>query len=148
MTPDQIFQIANLTALAGWAALLASPLIPKLADRIAGMAIPSLLAVLYCGLILAYFGQSDGGFDTLANVMRLFGKPEAVLAGWIHYLAFDLFIGAWEVRTARSEGVPFLLVVPCLVLTFLFGPAGLLTFFAIRAVRSLMAAGGPSSLSS
>ncbi|NJM34434.1 MAG: DUF4281 domain-containing protein [Rhodomicrobium sp.] len=137
MTPETIFQIANLTALAGWIALLASPLIPTLADRIAGLAVPLLLAVAYVGLVLAFFGQADGGFDTLANVMRLFTTPEAVLAGWLHYLAFDLFIGAWEVRKARAESIAFLLVVPCLALTFMFGPAGLLAFMVIRAARAM-----------
>ena len=62
--------------------------------------------------------------------MALFTMPEIALAGWIHYLAFDLFVGAWEVRTARREGIAFLLVLPCLALTFLFGPAGFLAFSA------------------
>jgi hypothetical protein len=56
-----------------------------------------------------------------------------LLAGWLHYLAFDLFVGAWEVRTARAAAIPFLLVVPCLGLTFLFGPAGLLAFLVLAA---------------
>ena len=63
-------------------------------------------------------------------------KAESALAGWTHYLAFDLFIGAWEVRTARAERIPFLAVVPCLALTFLFGPAGYLAFSALRAARA------------
>jgi hypothetical protein len=144
MTPETIFQIANLTALAGWVALLASPFAPALADRVAGIAIPLLLAVAYAGLVLAFFGQAEGGFDTLANVMRLFTIPEAVLAGWLHYLAFDLFIGAWQVRTARAEGIAFALVVPCLALTFMFGPAGLLAFMVIRAARAMSAPARPA----
>lgn len=137
MTPETIFQIANITALAGWIALLASPFFPVLADRIAALAVPLLLSSAYAGLVIAYFGQSDGGFDTLENVTRLFTKPEAVLAGWLHYLAFDLFVGAWEARTARAESIPFLLVIPRLVLTFLLGPAGFLAFNILRAVRSM-----------
>ena len=132
MNPDTIFQIASTTALAGWIVLLISPFIPKLADRISGLIIPALLSIAYTGLILAFFGGAEGGFDTLDNVMKLFTVREAVLAGWIHYLAFDLFIGAWQVRTGRADGMPFLLVLPCLPLTFIFGPAGLLLFFVLR----------------
>lgn len=132
MNPDQIFQIANMTALIGWVVLLISPFIPKLADRISGLIIPALLAIAYSGLILVFFGGAEGGFDTLDNVMKLFTVREAALAGWIHYLAFDLFIGAWEVRTGRADGMPFLLVLPCLPLTFMFGPAGLLLFIVLR----------------
>lgn len=132
MNSDMIFQIANTTALAGWIVLLISPFISNLADRISGLIIPALLSIAYTGLILAFFGSADGGFDTLDNVVKLFTVREMVLAGWIHYLAFDLFIGAWEVRTGRKDGMPFLLVLPCLPLTFLFGPAGLLLFFVLR----------------
>ena len=61
----------------------------------------------------------------------LFENPWLLLAGWAHYLAFDLFIGGWEVRDAQRRGIPHLLVVPALVLTFLFGPAGLLLYLLI-----------------
>jgi hypothetical protein len=135
MSPDSIFPIANMTAVAGWVALLASPFIPRLSDAIASSAIPLLLSVAYAGLILAFWNGAEGGFDTLANVELLFQTREMLLAGWLHYLAFDLFVGAWIARTARAEGVSFVLVAPCLVLTFLFGPVGFLIFSAIRAVR-------------
>ena len=66
----------------------------------------------------------------------LFSNPWALLAGWIHYLAFDLLIGTWETRDAREHGVPHLLLVPCLVLTFLFGPAGWLLYRGVRLTKS------------
>jgi hypothetical protein len=136
MNPEDIFRIGNMTAMAGWLVLLASPFAPKLADRVSGLVIPALLSVAYAGLVLAYWSGALGGFDSLPNVMLLFTKPEIALAGWIHYLAFDLLIGGWEVRTARAERILFLLVVPCLALTFLFGPAGYLAFSALRAARA------------
>lgn len=135
MNPDALFPIANMTAVAGWVALLASPFIPRLSDTIASTVIPLLLSVAYAGLILAFWAGAQGGFDTLANVELLFQTREMLLAGWLHYLAFDLFVGAWIARTSRAEGVSFILVAPCLVLTFLFGPVGFLIFSAIRAVR-------------
>lgn len=138
MTPDSLFQIANPIALSGWLLLLASPWLPRFADRVSGMAIPLILSVGYTALILAFWSSAEGGFDSLANVERLFENRWALLAGWVHYLAFDLFIGAWEVRKAREAAVPFLLVVPCLILTFLFGPIGLLAFLTLRAVRYRM----------
>jgi hypothetical protein len=132
MNPDMIFQIASATAMAGWLVLLVSPFIPKLADRISGLIIPTLLSIAYTALILAFLDRAQGGYDSLDNVMTMFTVREAVLIGWIHYLAFDLFIGAWEVRTGRAEGMPFLLVLPCLPLTFMFGPVGLLLFIVLR----------------
>ena len=57
------------------------------------------------------------------------------LAGWVHYLAFDLLVGAWEARTARREALPHPVLLPCLALTFLFGPLGLLLFLSVRIAR-------------
>lgn len=130
-----MFQIGNSLALGGWLVLAVSPLMPRWADRIAGLVIPLLFAVAYAGLVLAFWSRGQGGFDSLENVMRLFTTPEIALAGWFHYLAFDLFIGAWQARTARAEGIAFPLVLPCLALTFLFGPAGFLAFTVLRAWR-------------
>jgi hypothetical protein len=135
MDINAAFQAVNVLALIGWIALLASPWIPAWSDRIAALIISPALAIAYTGLVMAFWSSAEGGFDTLDNVIALFKTREVVLAGWIHYLAFDLFVGAWEVRTARREEIPFWLVVPCLVLTFLFGPAGFLLFSVIRAVR-------------
>jgi hypothetical protein len=133
MSPDTVFNLANPLALAGWLVLLGSPIFPRVADRIAGLLIPALFSVAYSGLVLAFWSSAKGGFDSLDNVAALFQTRELLLAGWLHYLAFDLFVGAWIVRTARKTAVPFWLVMPCLALTFLFGPAGLLAFLVIRA---------------
>jgi hypothetical protein len=93
------------------------------------------------------FGRTPGGFSSLAAVATLFGNPWALLAGWIHYLAFDLLIGTWEARDARERGVPHLLLVPCLILTFLFGPAGWLLYRGLRLTRSPQMVQSRSSMS-
>lgn len=132
MTPDQIFQLANPLALLGWLALAASPLAPRAAQIAAAAAIPLLLSLAYTGLVLAFWAQAPGGFSSLPEVQLLFTHPHIALAGWLHYLAFDLWLGAWATRTARAEGIAHLLLLPCLVLIFLFGPAGLLAFAILR----------------
>jgi hypothetical protein len=132
MTPDQLFQLASPIAILGWLALTGAPLAPRLAQAVAAVAIPLLLSLAYSGLVLAFWHQAPGGFSSLPEVMALFTHPQIALAGWLHYLAFDLFLGAWEVRTARAEGIPHWAVIPCLVPTFLFGPAGFLAFAILR----------------
>jgi hypothetical protein len=134
MSIDLIFSAANMLALVGWAGLILLPGRAWVTNGIAGLAIPALLSVAYAGLIAAFWANAEGGFSSLEEVHLLFQTPGLLLAGWLHYLAFDLFVGAWEVRTARAEGIPHLLIVPALVLTFLFGPAGFLLFLVIRAV--------------
>ena len=133
MTPERLFSILNLVAIAGWVPLVFLPRV-RWARAVVPIVIPTVLAVVYATIVLTTFGRSEGGFSSLADVRTLFNNPWALLAGWTHYLAFDLLIGGWEARDAHERGVPHLLVIPALVLTFLFGPAGLLVYLAIRAL--------------
>jgi hypothetical protein len=135
MTADSLFPWLNAAAMIAWLALVLVPR-RRWATTILPIAMPALLAVVYVVLIAVSLPGSDGGFSSLAGVRALFVDPRALLAGWTHYLAFDLFIGGWEARDAQDRGVPHLLVVPALVLTFLFGPAGLLLYLAIRRLKS------------
>jgi ABA DEFICIENT 4-like len=132
MSAEQVFAIANATALVGWILLAALPRWRWIADVLCARIVPALFAVLYVLLIAANLMRSEGGFSTLADVALLFSNPWLLLAGWVHYLAFDLFVGSWEVRDARERGVRHWLVVPCLALTFLFGPAGWLLYMGLR----------------
>jgi hypothetical protein len=118
----------------GWLLLVFAPRWKRTTQLITCSLIPLPLALVYLYLIVAHFGKTEGGFGSLAEVNMLFQNPNALLAGWIHYLAFDLFIGSWEVREAQRLNMPHLLTVPCLMLTFLFGPIGLLLFFVLRGV--------------
>jgi hypothetical protein len=61
--------------------------------------------------------------------------PGLLAAGWVHYLAFDLFVGAWIAERGAALGLPHWQLVPVLLLTFMFGPAGLLAFILLRALR-------------
>lgn len=132
MTPEQLFSIANALAAVSWLLLLLLPRRRWVIDIVTSRVVPALFAVLYIGLVVTMFGRAEGGFSTLAGVATLFTNPWMLLAGWMHYLAFDLLIGTWEVRDAQARGIPHLLVVPCLILTFLFGPAGWLLYLAVR----------------
>jgi hypothetical protein len=73
-----------------------------------------------------------GGFGSLEQVAQLFENRALLLAGWVHYLVFDLFTGSWETRDAAARGIPLWAVIPCLVLTFLLGPVGLMFYLAMR----------------
>jgi hypothetical protein len=119
--------------MSGWLALAVSPARARwapLARRWAGRAIPLLLGAVYAALIVRHWGP--GGFGSLAEVRALFDVPGLLLAGWVHYLAFDLFVGAWIAERGAALGVPHALLLPVWALTFLFGPAGLLAFALLR----------------
>lgn len=134
MTPSTLFPWLNTLALLAWIPLIVRPRHPRVL-RWAGQAVPLLLAIVYAILIALRIGRTEGDFNSLAGVTALFRDPWILLAGWVHYLAFDLLIGVWEARDATARNLPQLALVPCLLLTFLFGPAGWLLY---RVVRSLV----------
>ena len=100
-------------------------------------AIGVLLALGYLVGFLASLGSGNGlaGDYTLHGIAGFFADPRLALVGWIHYLAFDLWVGAWEVEAAERAGMPHLLVIPPLLLTFLLGPIGLLLFLLLRTMN-------------
>lgn len=138
MELERLFSLASAAALIGWVLLVLAPL--RRRPAVLGA---RLVAALLCGfyLVLLVTGLAgDGpppgaGFDTLAGVRLLLSSPPALLAGWVHYLAFDLFIGSWQVEDAPSARVPHWLLLPCLALTFVAGPVGLLLYLLVKAAR-------------
>jgi hypothetical protein len=103
---------------------------PWVTEVVTGRGVPMLFAALYVVIVATTFGGAEGTFSTLGGVATLFSNRWLLLAGWLHYLAFDLLIGTWEARDARERGVPHLLLVPCLFVTLMFGPAGWLLYMS------------------
>jgi hypothetical protein len=135
MEPARLFDLVQWIAFPGWLLLAVLPRW-KWTQTITVAVIPSILAVVYIALFLKYFGEVSEGFSafgSLAGVRSAFSIDGILLAGWIHYLAFDLFVGSWEIRDAQRVGVPHLVVVPCLALTLMLGPVGLLLYLVLRA---------------
>ena len=134
MSPEQIFSTCGALSMLGWAGLALAPRWSVTRDWLAPVVVPLLIGVVYVTLMLTYVDRAPagGGFDSLAGVAKLFSVQELLLAGWIHYLAFDLFVGAWEVKDAQEQGIHHLLVIPCLFLTLMAGPGGLLVYWLIR----------------
>ena len=134
MTAEAVFSLASSFAVVGWLVLAAGAITrkPGLVTLAAGRIWPLVLSGLYFLLILFFFAQAPGGFDSLTHVQTLFTAPWAALAGWVHYLAFDLFVGAWITAEVLRLPLPRLVLLALLPLTFLFGPIGLVAFFAAK----------------
>jgi len=135
MDPELLFSICNALVIPGWLLLALLPRAEWGTSLVAPVVIPGLLGVVYLILIVTNIGRGEGDFTSLAGVAGLFSSPWILTAGWIHYLAFDLFIGAWEVRDSQRLGIRHAFVLPCLVFTFLFGPIGLLTYLFLRSTQ-------------
>lgn len=132
MSPELVFRCANALALLGWILLVFFGWNRRVSGLVTAVALPLLFAALYTLLFALHAGESGGSFNSLSGVAALFANRWFLLTGWVHYLAFDLFVGSWEARDAASHRIPHWAVIPCLILTFLFGPVGLLLYFLLR----------------
>ena len=126
MSPDEMFGLASIAALPGWAILILAPRRWPLLNAVPALIIPLGLAALYAGLVLTHFSASGGGFGSIAQVRQLFMSDPALVAGWVHYLAFDLMVGTLLAARLDRIGVNRLLQAPILISTFMFGPVGVL----------------------
>jgi hypothetical protein len=132
MSPEQLFSLASGLALLGWMYLLLFTYRSATARIVLGTAV-TLLCILYASMIFGALKADDfSKFSTLEGVMSLSGSKEAALVGWIHYLAFDLVAGLFIANNASLHGISRWVILPCLLLTFMMGPVGLLLYLVIR----------------
>ena len=128
---ERLFSLAGVVVTPVWVLLIFAPRW-KWTQRMATFLVPILLGCLYGVLIRHVMSIPGGSFNSLAGVTRLFASPQILLAGWIHYLVGDLFTGAWQARDAARLQLSKWVVAPCLVLTFLFAPLGLMAYLLLR----------------
>lgn len=136
MNPAQVFSIVSAMAALQWLLLIVMPKWKVTRWLVNHGAVPLLLSVIYCIYVAGFFGIHGGGFGSVQEVRTLFGNDNLLLAGWVHYLAFDLLIGFSIVKSAPASAVPHWLVIPCLVLTFMFGPCGYLLYQIVNKIKS------------
>ena len=128
---QQLFSIAGNIALVGWLILILGPRRWPALNAVPHTVIPGILSLGYAGLVLVYFARAPGSFGSLDDRGRLFGSKPALLAGWVRYLAFDLFAGARIARGCDRRRIARLVQAPILAATFMFGPVGLLLYLLV-----------------
>ena len=136
MDPEKIFSLAGIIATVGWIVLIFLPFWKNRDEYVLGFIIV-LLAILYSWIIITNFDKDIlSNFSTLAGVSELFSNRTLLLAGWVHYLAFDLLAGIYIIRNAAKNGIQHWLIAPILLLTFLFGPFGFLLYTVITWIKT------------
>ncbi len=134
MALEMIFSLSSGLAMLGWLGLIFLPKSALARELLPSVIIPVLLGVTYTYLMFSFRGEAPagGGFGTLAEVKALFSIDALLLAGWVHYLAFDLFVGAWIVRDSQDRDINHFLILPCLFFTLMTGPFGLLIYLLLK----------------
>ena len=132
-----VYGISTTLALIGWALLLASLVVRPIrhvAWPTAQFVIPAVFGIFY--LWMVWEGRSaldlPASFTTHPGIDALFDNPSALTAGWIHIMGMDMFAGAWMAQDGLARRIPVPLIALLLVLTFTFGPSGLLLYILVR----------------
>lgn len=138
MTPDAVFQLANALVLPQWLLMIVAPRWSVTSWLMNSYLIPVGLAVVYVIYLFSGGPVDFGAFGSLSGIKNLFanGGDGVMLAGWVHYLAFDLVAGTVVVRDAQEKKIPHWFVVIPLFFCFMLGPVGLLLYWLIRLIRT------------
>ena len=132
MSDDVLLRILNVPVLLGWAAMVFAPRTRLTKWYLESDALPLVIGAVYLLKVAPHLPGLLSQFDTLPHIEAALRMPGMLFAGWIHYLAFDFLVGRVVLADARRRGIPHLLVVPCLLLTFMLGPSGYLAYAAVR----------------
>ena len=134
ITTESVFNGINLIVLLGWVPLFIFPYSKFTRNLVDGLYIPFFLCVFYLYFLSQTEGLFSADFSSIAGILDLFksSTEESAAAGWIHYLAFDYFVGCWIVNHSIKKGIPYIIFIIPLIFTLFAGPFGLLLFLILR----------------
>jgi len=136
MNSELLFMLVNAFVLPFWLLLLVAPFSKVTRVLVHSGLVPVILGLVYVAFIMITMvadSPEGAGMQSLAGLQAAFSDPRALIGAWVHYLVFDLFVGAWMIRDAKRYDIPHLAVVIPAILTFVLGPLGLLLYVGLRA---------------
>lgn len=132
---DLIYGLTGMLIIVCWGLLILHPDRTSRFITVPKFAVPVLFGLIYAGIMMARFFGSGGGYGSIAEVRALFAHDDILLAGWLHYLAYDFFIGVWIAERADRMGLSRQIQAVILVVAFMFPPMGFVLFVATRALN-------------
>ena len=135
MQSEMVYTIVNAAIIPFWLLLLFVPHAKPTKLLVHSGLVPVIFGLVYIYYFVTSFltgGPEGASMSSLAGLMIAFSVPEGLIGAWVHYLIFDLFVGAWIVRDAKREDIHHLATVIPLLLTFMAGPFGLVLYIALR----------------
>jgi hypothetical protein len=125
-----LFDLCNLIILLVWGFILFFPGWRISENLISYPWVPLGISFFYSYFIIVSGGLAEADFSSLEGIVTLFKKttPESAAAGWLHYLAFDFWVGTWIIRHSRKKGIAHLAIIFPLLCTFMLGPVGIMMY--------------------
>ena len=130
MVYETIFNIFNSGIILFWLLLLVFPKKDFTQKTIAFPWVPLAIALGYVFFLSNTSGTFSTDFPSLSSLTEMFqnADPHGVAAGWLHYLAFDFWVGCWMLKNSQEKGIKHLWMILPLLFTFILGPIGILFY--------------------
>jgi Domain of unknown function (DUF4281) len=137
---ETLFNLSGLIVLPFWVLMICLPRW-RLTERLMSSPLVSAVpAMLYTVLVIPSFAEvwQTVARSELSGIAELLGSPVGATIAWLHFLAFDLFVGRWIYRDSRERGITAWITAPVLFLTLMLGPCGFLLYLIVRHTRGYL----------
>ena len=135
---EMIYLWLNIGVLPFWFVLMFFP-----QSNICKYLVTSIFPYLIFGSVYIYllflFYKTDYNFINnfnlylgLNELKNLFEDNSFLIAFWLHFLAINLFCGAWIVKDSQKFIISKIIVFFPLIITYFIGPIGLFVYWVIR----------------
>ncbi len=140
---ETLFKLSGLTTLPFWGLMIFLPRWGVTRKLMSTPLVCAAPALIYAALVLPRFVEVFGAVSSpeLPAIAALLGSPLGATAGWLHFLAFDLFVGRWIYLDGRERGISAWFIAPTLFLTLMLGPCGFLLYLILRYTSGKLQAG-------
>lgn len=137
MSANNFFTVSCIIALFGWITLIfLSPRWTKW-DKFVVCIVVVLLSLVYSYLNFTNFSMEDlKRFGSLSGISEIYQNNNLLMAGWAHFLAFDLLVACWIKGNSVKHGINHWVIVPSIILTCMLGPLGFLSYIVIRWIKT------------
>jgi hypothetical protein len=137
---ETLFQVSNLYIMPFWLLMIFLPLWRGTQRIMASVWVLVPIALAYAVALVAVLAGNPGAAGDIANpsqgaIAALLGTPEGATVGWLHFLAFDLFVGRWVYLDSRKRAISAWFVSPALFFVLMSGPVGFLLYLGVRYLR-------------
>ena len=131
---ERLLELSTIAVLPLWLMMIVLPAW-RWTQRITRRPVIGVVpAAVYAVLVLPRLGDVWPAVSTpnLPKIAALLSTPVGATIAWVHFLAFDLFVGRWIYLDSRSRQLSPWLMAPVLFLTLMLGPIGYLLYLALR----------------
>jgi Domain of unknown function (DUF4281) len=129
-----VFSLSSLLVMPFWFLMIFLPRWKVTKIIIASPLIIVPAALLYALLVIPNIGSTFMLLlnPTLEGISKLLGSSSGATIGWVHFLAFDLFVGRYAYLESQKRNFNPILMGFVLFSILMYGPLGMLIFLGMN----------------